>query len=56
MKNTGINITVPHLFLSHAFSVESKPSIISSRFIVHETFQIDHFNSKIFNNAIVQFS
>ncbi len=56
MRNASFYITVPHIFSSvSAFSAESEPSIITSRFIVHGTFQINQFNSQIFNGAFIQF-
>ena len=54
MKNTSLVITVPHLSSPiSAFSAESKSHIISLRFKVHETFQINSSNFLISNNTFI---
>ena len=54
MKNANYN-NVAHLFSSvSVFGAESNPSITTSRFNVHGTFQINQFNSQIFNTAFVR--
>ena len=56
MRNTSFTITVPHIYSPiAAYSAESKSYIITSRFIVHGTFQINQFNSQVFDNAFIQF-
>ena len=45
MRNTSIDITLPHLFSPiSAFSAESKSNTVALRFIVHGTFQINQSN------------
>ena len=45
MKNTGFNITVPHLYLpKSALNAESKSYIITLRFNIYGTLQINQFN------------
>ncbi len=56
MENTSLAIIVPHLFSPiSAFNAESKSYIISLRFNVHETLQINKSNFQVFNNACVRF-
>ncbi len=55
MNNTGITNAVPHLFSPiSAFSAESKSHIITLRFDVHETLQINQSNFLIYNNTFFQ--
>ena len=56
MRNAGFYITVPHLYSSvSAFSAEGEPLTTTSRIVFHGTFQINQFNSQIFNSAFIQF-
>ncbi len=55
MRKTTFTITVPHLFSPiSVFNAESKSYIIALRFNVHETFQINQFNSSIETLHFVQ--
>ena len=55
MRETTFTIAVPHLFSPKcALSAESKSYIITLRFKVHETLQINQSDFLIFNNTFVQ--
>ena len=53
MKNTSFTITVPHIFSPiSALIAESKSYIITLRFNVHETFQINKSDFLISNEYL----
>ena len=55
MRDTMFAITIPYVFsLSSALSVAVNPYIIIPSFKVHESLQINQFNSLFSNNTFVQ--
>jgi hypothetical protein len=55
MQKATIAVTVPHLFSPlSALSAESKSYIITLRFNIHGTLQINQSNFLIFNNTFIQ--
>ena len=55
MRNTSFNITVPHIFSPiSAFCAEIKSYIITLRFDVYETFQINQTDFSTPNNRFNQ--
>jgi len=53
MKNTGFDITVPKSYSPISVLSAECNSYITWRFKVHETLQINQFNSQFLNNAFV---
>jgi hypothetical protein len=59
MQKATFAITIPHFFLPKSAYIseanqESSIQSTTSRFCVHETFQIQQSNFFIYNNAFVQ--
>ncbi len=59
MQKSTVVTTIPHFFLPISAYIseanhESSIQLITSRFCVHETFQIQQSNFFIYNNTFVQ--